>query len=60
MLLFQETDREKKAALAKAVDVINDKFGEYTITFASTITREEGPGVISPAWRPSGVRNSDV
>lgn len=60
MLLFQETDREKKAALAKAVDVINDKFGEYTVTFASTITREEGTGVISPAWRPSGVRNSDV
>lgn len=60
MLLFQETDPEKKTALAKAVDCVNDKFGEHTITFASTITREEGPGVISPAWRPSGVRNSDV
>jgi DNA polymerase IV len=60
MLLFQDADRERKAALAKAVDSINDRFGEHTITLASTITREEGPGVISPAWRPSGVRNSDV
>ncbi len=60
MLLFQETDHEKKAALAKAVDTVNDKFGEHTIALASTITQEEGPGVISPAWRPSGVRNSDV
>jgi DNA polymerase IV len=60
MLLFHEADSEKKAALARAVDTVNDKFGEHTITLASTITREEGPGVISPAWRPSGVRNSDV
>jgi len=60
MLLFQETNREKKTALAKAVDTVNDKFGEHTVTLASTIMQENGPGVISPAWRPSGVRNSDV
>ena len=60
MGLFYEGDREKKAVLAKAVDTVNDKFGEYTLTLASTITRDEGPGVISPAWRPSGVRKSDV
>jgi len=60
MLLFQETNKEKKAALTKAVDAVNDKFGEHTVALASTITQENGPGVISPAWRPSGVRNSDV
>jgi DNA polymerase-4 len=60
MPLFQETDRDKKASLAKAVDTVNDKFGEHTITLASAITREEGPGVISPSWRPSGVRSGDV
>lgn len=60
MLLFQEPDREKRAALAKAVDAVKDKFGEHAITVASTIRREDGPGVISPAWRPSGVRKSDV
>jgi len=60
MLLFQETNQERKAALTKAVDTVNDKFGEHTVTLASTITRENGSGVISPAWRPSGVRNSDI
>ncbi len=60
MPLFQETGREKKVSLARAVDAVNDKFGEHTITLASAITREEGPGVISPAWRPSGVHSSDV
>lgn len=59
MLLFEETKREKKAALAKAMDMVNDKFGEHTIVQAATVAQEEGPGVISPSWRPSGVRNSD-
>lgn len=57
MLLFDEIAQKKKEALAKAV---NDKFGEHKVTLASTIAREEGPGVISPAWRPTGVRKSDV
>jgi DNA polymerase-4 len=60
MTLFQEEDREKKAALTKAVDIVNDKFGEHAVTFASTITQEKEHRVISPAWRPSGVRKSDV
>lgn len=59
MLLFQDAGRERKAALAEAMDRVNDKFGEHTIVQASTINQEEGPGVISPSWRPSGVRNSD-
>jgi DNA polymerase-4 len=59
MLLFEETKRAKKAALAKATDTVNDKFGEHTIVQAATIEQEEGPGVISPSWRPSGVRKSD-
>ena len=60
MTLFHEEDREKKAALTKAVDIVNDKFGEHAVTFASTITQEKEQRVISPAWRPSGVRKSDV
>ena len=60
MSLFEEADREKKAAVAKAVDAVNDKFGEHTITLASTISQEKEHKVISPAWRPSGVRKSDV
>ena len=59
MLLFDETKRAKKAALAKAMDTVNDKFGEHTIIQAATIEQDAGSGVISPSWRPSGVRNSD-
>ena len=54
MSLFEETGREKKAALAKAVDAVNDRFGEHTMTFASTITEEKDHRVISPAWRDRG------
>lgn len=60
MSLFEEKEREKKAALAKAVDRVNDKFGEHTVTFASALTQNHDHKVISPAWRPSGVRKSDV
>jgi DNA polymerase-4 len=60
MSLFEETEREKKAILTKAMDTVNDRFGEHTLTFASTITQDEDHKVISPAWRPSGVRKSDV
>ena len=58
--LFQEPDHDKKAALAKAVDIVNDKFGEHTVTFGAALAEEKGQRVISPAWRPSGVRKSDV
>jgi len=60
MALFQEGDHEKRAALAKAMDAVNDKFGERAITFAKSISQEKEQNVISPAWRPSGVRKSDV
>jgi DNA polymerase-4 len=58
--LFWQPDEDKKAALAKAVDAVNDKFGEHTVTHASTVAQEKEQRVISPAWRPSGVRKSDV
>ncbi len=58
--LFQQPGHDKKAALAKALDAVNDKFGEHTVTLGSALTQEKGQRVISPAWRPSGVRKSDV
>ncbi|OPY76671.1 MAG: DNA polymerase IV [Syntrophorhabdus sp. PtaU1.Bin153] len=60
MILFQDAGQEKRAAMARAMDAVNDKFGEHSITFASTIGEEKDHKVISPAWRPSGVRKSDV
>jgi DNA polymerase IV len=59
LALFEKSDRREREALLKAMDAVNDKFGEYKITWASTANQERGHGVISPAWRPSGVRKSD-
>ena len=60
LALFEKSDRREREALLKAMDAVNDKFGEYKITWASTVNQEKSHGVISPAWRPSGVRKSDV
>jgi DNA polymerase-4 len=60
MNLFEISDRKEREALLKAMDTVNEKFGEDKITWASTVNQEKGHSVISPAWRPSGVRKSDV
>jgi DNA polymerase IV len=60
LTLFEESNRKERAALLKAMDAVNDKYGEYKIIWASTAAEEKGHGVISPAWRPTGVRKSDV
>jgi len=60
LTLFEEQDRNDREALLKAMDVVNDKFGEDKIMWASTANQEKGHNVISPAWRTSGVRKSDV
>ena len=55
-------EQERKAALlAAAMDEANDRFGEFAVTFASVMeTEEKGSHVISPAWRPDGIRRVDV
>jgi DNA polymerase-4 len=53
------TDAKTKSVL-KAVDSLNDKFGDSTITWASYLKTTESPSVISPAWKPSGVRNTNI
>jgi DNA polymerase IV len=50
----------KKALLASAMDEVNNKFGDFAVTFGSLLGKESGSKVISPAWRPEGVRNVDV
>ena len=57
--LFQE--EQKKSDAIKAMDIVNDRFGEFKVTFGSLLTAEEkGSHVISPAWRPAGIRNVAV
>jgi DNA polymerase-4 len=54
----------KKALLADAMDGVNNRYGDFSVTFASLLDNERAPRkgshVISPAWRPEGIRNVDV
>lgn len=50
----------KKALIASAMDQVNDKFGDFSVTFGSLLGKECGAKVISPAWKPEGVRNVDA
>jgi hypothetical protein len=47
----------RKALMVRAMDAVNNRYGDDTVTFASLMdTEEKGSHVISPAWRPDGIR----
>ncbi len=52
----------KKAFMINAMDAINDRFGDFTVTYGSLLgnNEEKGSHVISPAWKPEGIRNVQV
>lgn len=59
MPLFEE-DR-KKEKLLEVMDSLNMHFGEFTLTWGTIFEEYESEaGVISPAWRPSGVKMVNV
>ena len=47
-----------------ATDEVNDRYGDFTVTFGSLLDEEKGGDtgshVISPAWRPEVTRNVEV
>ena len=54
--LFPEEQR--KARMIQAMDAVNNKLGDFTVTYGSLLqTDDKGSHVISPAWRPEGIRN---
>lgn len=47
--------------LTEARDCANDRFGDFTVMFGSLLEQQcKGSHVISPAWRPQGVRSIAV
>lgn len=53
----------KRDKVSKAMDAVNSHFGEYTITWGTLLddgAADTGPGVISPSWRPTGVKHVNV
>lgn len=56
---FLEGERKRRAVL-RAMDSINDRMGEMKVTWGSYMQDRRNPGVISPAWRPEGVKYVDL
>jgi DNA polymerase-4 len=51
----------RKTLAAGAMDAVNDRYGDFSVTFGTLMDNEEkGSFVISPTWRPEGIRNVDV
>jgi DNA polymerase-4 len=54
-------EERKKLLLAEAMDKVNDRYGDFSVTFGSLLHEEnKGSHVISPAWRPDGIRCVEV
>jgi len=58
-VLFEGSKR--RTTLLQTMDAINNRHGEFTLTWATLRERlsksRAHPGIISPAWRPHGTRN---
>ena len=44
--------------LHKAMDSINQRYGEFTLLPARLLQRSDMPNVIAPAWKPDGHRQT--
>lgn len=45
----------------KSPEQVNNRYGDFIVTFASLMdTEEKGSHVISPTWRPNGIRCVDM
>ena len=62
MALFPEDRR--KAQVTAAMDEVNSRFGDFKVMQGSLLVagrnEEQGSHVISPAWRPDGIRSVQV
>lgn len=57
--LFPEEQTRLK--LTEAMDKVNNRHGDFTVMYGSLLHQEgKGSHVISPAWRPEGIRNVAV
>ena len=46
----------KKSTAVRAMDVINNRYGEFAVTWGTLLSRYNHDGVISPGWRPEGIK----
>jgi len=48
----------RKEKIQKSLDGINDRFGEFTLTYGDTVSDLRTQKAISPSWRSKGIKNS--
>jgi len=59
LTLFAQPNRQEE--VCRVMDQINDRFGENTIVWCELLPCHiTGARIISPSWRPQGVRKVDV
>lgn len=57
--LFKKDRIRMKAT--SAMDEVNSKYGDFKVCFGNMIdTEDKGSKVISPSWKPDGIRNINV
>ncbi len=53
-------DEHRKEMISEAMDEVNDRYGNFAVSYGSVLKSERGARVISPAWRPEGIRYVNV
>jgi len=55
-------DEKMKVFATRAMDEVNNRYGDFTVTFGALLSDpgKNGSFVISPAWRPDGIRCVEV
>ncbi|MBE9567634.1 MAG: DNA polymerase IV [Proteobacteria bacterium] len=57
-LFSSSEDNKLRQQLNAAMDNINERYGELTLSPARLLNRSEMPNVIAPAWKPDGLRQT--
>ncbi|MFO7576541.1 MAG: DNA polymerase IV [Pelovirga sp.] len=54
-------EERRRDALAVSLDQVNDRYGEFAVMPGNLLgIKHKGSHVISPAWKPEGIRNVEV
>ena len=55
-------EEKMKVFATQAMDEVNNRYGDFTVTFGALLSSpgKKGSFVISPAWRPDGIRCVEV
>jgi DNA polymerase-4 len=57
-LFSTRAENNPRQQLNRAMDKINQRYGEMTVSSARLLNRSDMPNVIAPAWKPDGLRQT--